>query len=293
MFRKIEIRMVPISDTPILRLTELLNLSKHDDRAFINPNGTQNTEHGTLNTALSISSLRKSFGDNEVLKGVNLYVNEGESIVIMGRSGAGKSVLIKHIIGLLKADQGNVEVLGQDIARLKEADLQKLRMDVGYLFQGGALFDSMSVDDNLKFILTRSTTLNGQEIETRIAKVLRWVDLELMEDRFPDELSGGQQKRVALARSLILNPKLMLYDEPTTGLDPATVRQVSRRIIRLRDEFGISSLTITHDIACAEILGDRIYIIDDGKIVESGTLEEVKNSKQAAAIDAFGGISTT
>jgi len=238
---------------------------------------------------ISVRNLQKSFGSNEVLRGVDLDLFKGESIVIMGRSGAGKSVLIKHIIGLLKADAGSIDILGSKVEDLDEAGLQKLRRKVGYLFQGGALFDSMTVDENFSFILSRSSKMNELEIDQRIEEVLGWVGLERMENRFPDELSGGQRKRVALARSLVLNPEIMIYDEPTTGLDPHTVRQVSKRIIRLRDEFGISSITITHDIACAEILGDRIYIIDQGQIVEEGSIEHVKNSDHPAAKSAFGG----
>lgn len=237
---------------------------------------------------VDIRSLYKSFGKKHVLTGVNLRVHKGDSAVVMGGSGTGKSVLVKHIVGLLRQDSGEVWAMGKRVEEMADDDLDRLRLSTGYVFQGGALFDSMTVSENLGFILERHSRLSKAERSERILEALNWVNLPDKAPQYPAELSGGQKKRVGLARAIILKPDLMLYDEPTTGLDPISVRTVSELIVRLRDERGITSVAITHDLLCAEIIADTAHFLFEGDIVASGTLDEVRRTDHAEIRNFFG-----
>lgn len=241
---------------------------------------------------ISLRGLYKSFGALQVLRGIDLDVIKGDSAVIMGASGSGKSVLIKNIVGLLKPDEGSITVRGQRVDELGSDDLDRLRLSIGYLFQSGALFDSMTVRENLLFFLDRHSHLVEGEAKDRILEILEWVSLPEKIDHYPSELSGGQKKRIALARAIILEPEILLYDEPTTGLDPVSVRMVSDLIVRLREERGISSVTITHDLLCAEIIADSVHFLHEGRFVGVGTLDEISRNNHPAIATFFGNIST-
>lgn len=247
------------------------------------------TEQQTLNNnsnnnvaTIEIKNLHKTFGeDNHVLKGINLTVNKGEDLVILGKSGTGKSITIKCIVGLIKADEGEIKVLGQDITKLNTNELNKIRVKVGFLFQNAALYDSMSVRENLDFTLRRHfDSLTEEEIETEIKEVLESVGLAEAIDKMPSELSGGMRKRIGLARTLILKPEIILYDEPTTGLDTITSKEISELILRIQEERKTSSIIITHDMACAKMTADRIMILKDGVIHAEGTYQELENSEE-------------
>ena len=223
-----------------------------------------------------IRDLYKSFGDNHVLQGINLDVYNEENVVVLGRSGMGKSVLIKIISGLLVQDTGIVRVLGQNVNDLKHKDLQKLRMDIGFSFQHSALYDSMTVRENLAFPLVRNKKqLSRTQVTREIESVLDDVGLLQTIDQMPSELSGGQRKRVGIARTLILRPKIMLYDEPTSGLDPITCIEINELINHVKLKFHTTSIIITHDLTCAKMTGDRIAMLFDGKFLKQGTFEEV------------------
>lgn len=237
---------------------------------------------------VDIRGLVKTFGIKEVLKGIDLRVMDGESAVVMGGSGTGKSVLVKHAVGLLHPDAGEVWALGRRVDTLDDDELDRLRLSTGYVFQGGALFDSMTVSENIGFILERHTELSRSEREDRIQEALDWVNLPEKGPQYPAELSGGQKKRVGLARAIILKPDLMLYDEPTTGLDPISVRTVSELIVRLRDERGITSITITHDLLCAEIIADSVHFLYEGRFIANGTIDEVSTSAHPEIRNFFG-----
>lgn len=239
-------------------------------------------------TIIELRDLHKSFGDLDVLNGASLAVEEGTSAVVMGGSGAGKSVLLKHVVKLLTPDYGEPWVKGQRVDQMTGDALDDLRLSIGYLFQGGALFDSMSVEENMSFFLNRHSDLSKGEREDRIEETLGWVNLADTAPKYPAELSGGQKKRIGLARAIILQPEILLYDEPTTGLDPVSVRSVSELIVRLRDERGISSVAITHDLLCAEIIADRAHFIYEGEILESGSLDELKHSDHPVLRNFFG-----
>ncbi len=254
------------------------------------PNATA-SHHGAPppeHVVIELRDLHKGFDGKSVLRGVSLAVERGTSAVVMGGSGSGKTVLIKHIVQLLKPDQGQVWVKGRRVDRLEGDELDHLRLNIGYLFQGGALFDSMSVYQNLDFLLERHTALSRQERGERIAETLDWVNLGDTGSQYPAELSGGQKKRIGLARAIILKPEILLYDEPTTGLDPVSVRTVSDLIVRLRDERGITSVAITHDLLCADIITDRAYFLFDGQIVVSGTMEALRRSDHPEMRNFFG-----
>lgn len=231
----------------------------------------------------------KAFGEKEILRGVSMSVSKGQSAVVMGGSGMGKSVMTKHIVQLLQPDAGEVWVLGQRVDQLQGDELDKLRLSIGYLFQGAALFDSMTVFENINFILERHTKMSRAERAERIYETLEWVNLRQSAQQYPAELSGGQRKRIGLARSIILEPKIMLYDEPTTGLDPISVRVVSDLIVRLRDERGITSVTITHDMLCAEIITDVAFFLHNGDIVGRGTLQDLQHAPHPMLREFFGG----
>ncbi len=219
--------------------------------------------------------LHKSFNSNLVLDGVSFNVDEAENMVVFGRSGTGKSVLLKCIIRLMEPDAGNISIDGQDVFQLDVKELNLLRKDIGFLFQGSALYDSMSVRENLEFPLIRNFDLLQSEMDERVYKLLDAVSLEEAINKMPSELSGGMRKRIGLARSIITNPKLMLYDEPTTGLDPITAKEISTLILELQRAYKMTSIIVTHDLLCAKIIADRAIVLEEGKIIHSGSIDEL------------------
>jgi phospholipid/cholesterol/gamma-HCH transport system ATP-binding protein len=241
------------------------------------------------NIVVELRDVTKAFGEKEVLRGVNLSLDRGTSAVVLGGSGSGKSVLTKHVVGLLVPDDGEVWVLGDRADLLRGDELDRKRLHIGYLFQAGALLDSMTVYQNMRFFLDRHTTFSEAEKDAEVMEVLEAVNLPDKRDQYPAELSGGQRKRIGLARALVLKPEIILYDEPTTGLDPISVRVVSELIAKLRDERGISSIAITHDLLAAEIITDRAHFLYEGVIVEEGTFAEVRDSAHPAVREFFHG----
>ncbi|MEP7376768.1 MAG: ATP-binding cassette domain-containing protein [Chitinophagaceae bacterium] len=225
---------------------------------------------------ISIRGLYKSFEGNGVLNGIDLDVNKGENVVVLGRSGSGKSVLIKIIAGLLKPDKGEVNVLNMKVGQLSEKQLMKLRLKLGFSFQNSALYDSMTVGENLEFPLVQNLHhLKKSEIDKAVEEVLDAVGLSKTINQMPSELSGGQRKRIGIARTLILQPEIMLYDEPTAGLDPATCIEINKLINEVQEKYHTSSIIITHDLACAKSTGHRIAIMLDGKFIRQGSFDEV------------------
>ncbi|MES2779502.1 MAG: ATP-binding cassette domain-containing protein [Bacteroidota bacterium] len=242
-------------------------------------NVAEATENSAEGTVIQITDLQKSFGDNDVLKGITITLNKGENLVVLGKSGSGKSVLIKCLVGLIEPDAGTLTVLDEDIATLKTDGLNKLRRRIGFLFQSAALYDSMSVAENLLFPLRESKELSKEEKDELVKEALDNVGLKDIEDKMPSELSGGMRKRLGLARTLILKPEIMLYDEPTTGLDPITSREISELMLTIQKKYKTSSIIITHDMACAEITANRMIIFKDGKVEVTGTYKELQSSK--------------
>ena len=235
---------------------------------------------GSDEIVVEMINLRKSFGTKDVLKKINLKLKRGENLVVLGRSGQGKSVTIKCISGLLTQDEGECKVFGQEVADMDDKELKELRVKVGFLFQSGALYDSMTVKENLEFPLTRVLKIDDQnELDTRVKEVLDSVGLAEAIDKVPSDLSGGMRKRVGLARTLIVNPEIMLYDEPTTGLDPITSREISELILQMQKKYKTSSIIITHDMDCAQITSDRVVVLRDGEFIAEGTYDELKGSK--------------
>jgi phospholipid/cholesterol/gamma-HCH transport system ATP-binding protein len=231
------------------------------------------------NIVIRTEKLVKSFGENHVLKGFDLELNRGENLVVLGKSGSGKSVLIKCMVGLLYPDAGVVSVFGKEIPKLTQIELDQLRTKIGFLFQSSALYDSMTVRENLEFPLRRHWMHKSkEEVNELVIEALRNVGLERAVDLMPSELSGGMRKRIGLARTLILKPEIMLYDEPTTGLDPITGREISNLIVAIQEKYHTSSIIITHDMECAKIVANRIMILIDGLKYKVGTYEELKNS---------------
>ena len=228
---------------------------------------------------ISVQDLWKSFGDNHVLTGINLHIEEGRTCVILGGSGSGKTVLMKHMIGLLKPDKGKVIVDGEDIVPMDERDLERVRRKFGMVFQGAALFDSMTVYENVSFALREHSTLLEEEIRAKVREKLAIVNLKNVEERYPAELSGGMRKRVGLARAIILDPKIILYDEPTTGLDPITTDYVDDMIVTAQRELQVTSVVISHDIASSFKVADKVAFLWQGKIVEEGTPEQMRDSR--------------
>lgn len=220
----------------------------------------------------------RSFGTNRVLRGVNLEVERGDSIVILGGSGSGKSVLLRHAIGLQRPDAGEVWVDGTEISELDEDELQECRKKVGMLFQAGALFDSMTVMENVAFALREHTDKNDKEVAERVREVLALVELEGVEEQMPADLSGGMRKRVALARAIAIAPRCLLYDEPTTGLDPITAGTINRLIRSLQERLGVTSVVVTHDIDSAFAVADRVAFLYEGRIEFHGTTAEARAS---------------
>lgn len=228
---------------------------------------------------ISIVNLKKSFGENEVLKGVNLAVHKGENVVILGRSGSGKSVAIKCIVGLVSTDEGEITVFDTEITKLNNTELNTIRSKIGFMFQNGALYDSMSVRQNLAFTLKHHTSnLDATSIEKQIMEALTNVGLEAAVDQMPAELSGGMRKRIALARTLIIQPEIILYDEPTSGLDTITSREISELILSVQEKYKTTSIIITHDMSCAKLTGNRILILKDGIIHTEGSYQQLEKS---------------
>lgn len=227
---------------------------------------------------IEVSQIKKSFGDQVVLNSVSFSVKEGESVAIIGRSGTGKSVLIKHLVGLLSPDEGSVRVDGQDLVGMTERQLLGVRQKFGMLFQSAALFDSMSVHDNIAFPLRRSGVTEIAEIDRRVEEVLGLVELPGVGGKMPSELSGGMQKRVGLARAIVHRPQIILYDEPTTGLDPVVADSIDQLMMRVRDNYKVTSIVITHDMRCARRMGQRIIYLRDGQVYLDALADEVFNS---------------
>lgn len=228
---------------------------------------------------VEIKGVHKSFDGYQVLKGVDITVHKGENLVVLGKSGSGKSVLIKCIVGLVSPDEGEVFVFGENISELKYKRLNEIRVKIGFLFQSGALYDSMTVGENLAFPLKKHfKNLSKEEIAIMIDEELDDVGLKESVDKMPSELSGGMRKRIGLARTLILKPDIMLYDEPTTGLDTITAKEISELIMQMQKKNKISSIIITHDMACAKMTSDRIVILNDGVIEAEGTYDELAKS---------------
>lgn len=228
---------------------------------------------------IQVINLYKAFGRKQVLSGANLEVKKGESMVVIGGSGSGKSVLIKHIIGLLKPDKGKIIVNSSDMTKLKGGELDNLRKKFGMLFQGAALFDSLSVWENVGFALRQHTRLSDDEIRRIAGEKLKMVGLTGIEDMMPADLSGGMKKRVGLARAIAMDPEILLYDEPTTGLDPIMADVINELIIEMKKKLNVTSIAITHDMVSAYKIADRIAMLYEGKIIEVDTPEEIRHTK--------------
>lgn len=241
---------------------------------------TYNNGNESDRAIVEMKNVKKAFGSNEVLKNINFSLSKGENLVVLGKSGTGKSVLIKCIVKLISADDGELNVFGKDILKLNPGEMSEIRSKTGFLFQSGALYDSMTVRENLEFPVRRKLrSITEEEISQLVEEVLSNVGLEDTADKMPAELSGGMRKRISLARTLILKPELMLYDEPTTGLDPITSQEISELILEVQNKYKTSSIIITHDIKCAKITADRIMILDNGEFITTGTYDELQNSK--------------
>jgi ABC-type transport system involved in resistance to organic solvents, ATPase component len=240
------------------------------------------TPSSSDNKVVTIKHLQKKFGDRTVLKDVSLEVHHRENLVVLGRSGTGKSVLIKCMVGLLAPDAGDINVLGYDVPSLDEAKLNELRLQVGFSFQGSALYDSMTIRQNLEFPLKRNLGIYDRaKLEDMVMTSLKEVGLEHTVNQKPAELSGGMKKRIGIARTLILKPKIMLYDEPTSGLDPVTSTEINELILQVRDQYNTASIIITHDISCARQTSDRIVALMNGESKLQGTFEELKDADNA------------
>ena len=229
--------------------------------------------------SIRLVDVHKAFGPKEVLKGFSLEIQEGQTLSVIGGSGVGKSVALKHIVGLLRPDQGEVWVDGRDVTAMDQEELYEVRRDVGYVFQFAALFDSMTINENVGMGLKRIPEWTPARISERVAECLRLVDLDGYGDRFPAELSGGQRKRAGLARAIATEPKYLLYDEPTTGLDPVTTAVIDGLIVRMREELGVTGVVITHDMDSAFRISDRIAMLHEGRIRFEGTPEEVRGTQ--------------
>lgn len=227
---------------------------------------------------IEIRGLKKNFGGRPVLRGIDLTVDRGENIVVIGRSGCGKSVLLKHILGLIPPDEGEVVIEGTAIGSMNRRDLDALRMRSGVLFQGGALFDSMTIEENVGLGLVENTRKSRDEIREIVHDRLTWVGLDDIGPKYPSEISGGMRKRAALARALAMDPDIVLYDEPTTGLDPVTAEGINDLIVHLRERLNVTSIAVTHDMNSAFKIGDRIAMLHDGVIAYNGSVEEARTS---------------
>lgn len=238
------------------------------------------TDTNTLKKVIQIQQLCKSFGSNKVLDHLDMDLYQGESLVVLGRSGSGKSVLIKCIIGLIQPDAGSIEVLGQDLLNIDKMELDKIRTKIGFLFQSNALYDSMTVRENLEFPLRRHTfRLQQQEVDQLVMEALENVGLPHTVDLMPSELSGGMRKRIALARTLILKPEIILYDEPTTGLDAITSLEIINLMKAIAERYQTSSIIITHDMKCVQLAAQRVVMLIDGKCYANGTYETLRHAE--------------
>jgi len=243
---------------------------------------TENDNKQNGFVVVEMEHLKKSFGNNHVLRDINLVINKGENLVILGQSGTGKSVLIKCIVGLDDLDEGKLVILGQNISELKDKELIEIRKKIGFLFQSGALYDSMTVRENLEFPLRRQLrSIPKEKMNSLVEEALQNVGLAEAIDKTPSELSGGMRKRIGLARTLILKPEIMLYDEPTTGLDPITSKEISNLVLDVQKKYNTSSIIITHDIECARLTANRIIVIKDGICFAEGSYTDLKNSTDA------------
>jgi phospholipid/cholesterol/gamma-HCH transport system ATP-binding protein len=240
---------------------------------------------------IEVFDLKKAFGPNPILDGVNLRIEKGESVVIIGRSGGGKSVLLKQLIGLLKPDSGRVEIEGEDIVPMNERQLLRVRQKFGMLFQGAALFDSMTVAENVAFPFRQRRDLTPQEITRKVTEALAMVDLQGTESKNPSELSGGMKKRVGLARAVVYQPEIILYDEPTTGLDPIVSDSIDQLIMRVRDRLEVTTVVVTHDMRSARRVGHRILMLHEKRIYASGTPEEIFASQDPVIRRFIEGVS--
>lgn len=234
---------------------------------------------------IKVENLHKKFEENIVLEDLNLSVKEGETIVIIGRSGIGKSVFLKCLVRLIEPDEGKIYIDSKSVLDLKLKELNLLRKQIGFLFQGAALYDSMIVEENLSFPLKKHTELSDEEIKHRTLEMLEMVGLVDALKKMPAELSGGMKKRIGLARSLILYPKIMLYDEPTTGLDPITSKEITRLIIKMQERFKMTSIVVTHDMICTMSVADNIVMLEQGHFIFNGTTDELINSKDKFIIN--------
>ena len=240
---------------------------------------------------IEVRNLEKSFGTQKVLDGVNLRIETGESVVIIGRSGGGKSVLLKHIIGLLQPDAGEVLIDGENIEPMNERELLRVRSKFGMLFQGAALFDSMTVAENIGFPFRRNKKMTQAEIDCKVGEALEVVELPGTQNKKPSELSGGMRKRVGLARAIVYRPQIVLYDEPTTGLDPIVSDTIDRLILRVRDRLKVTSVVVTHDMRSARRVGQRILMLHEKKIYAAGSPDEIFNSKDPIVRRFIDGVS--
>ena len=239
---------------------------------------------------IKISDLKKSFGDNHVLRGFNVDLYKGENLVVLGKSGSGKSVLIKCIIGLLKQDSGSIKVFGQNVEDMQQAELDKMRARIGFLFQSNALYDSMTIRENLEFPLRRhklKNELDQNAVNNMVMDVLENVGLAHTVDMMPSELSGGMRKRIALARTLILNPDIILYDEPTTGLDPITAKEIIELMLVIQKKYKTSSIIISHDMYCVSRASNRVVMLIDGTSYLVGSIDEIKHSSDNRVTEFF------
>jgi phospholipid/cholesterol/gamma-HCH transport system ATP-binding protein len=227
---------------------------------------------------IRLHNVHKAFGPKRVLEGFSLDVREGETMVLIGYSGTGKSVAIKHIVGLLQPDQGTVHVDGQEVPSLSPDQLAALRANIGYVFQFAALFDSLTVADNVAMALRKRNDLSPREIDARVDEALELVDLPDVRTKFPAELSGGMRKRVGIARGIVRHPKYLIYDEPTTGLDPVTSAVIDELMVRMRERLGVTSVVVTHDMRTAYTVGSRIAMLYDGKVRQVGSVDEIRNT---------------
>ena len=268
---------------PVFYITDNMEKVKEQNAA---------TQKNKDEVVINIKELKKSFGKKTVLTDINLEVHRGENLVVLGKSGQGKSVTIQCLVGLLAPDSGSIKVFGNEVTEMNEEELKQLRMKIGFLFQSGALFDSMTVRENLEFPLTRILKMKDQhEIDERINEVLEGVGLPDAIDKLPSDLSGGMRKRIGLARTLIIKPEIMLYDEPTTGLDPITSREISELILTMQKKYKTTSIIITHDMECARIASDRVVIMNDGKYIAEGTFQSLHKSTNEIAKEFFKDIS--
>ncbi len=240
---------------------------------------------------IKIKEVYRSFADNQVLKGINFTVNEGETFLLIGRSGAGKTVLLKNIIGLLRPDCGTIQIDGTEITQLSKEKLEEVRLKFGLVFQGSALFDFLTIEENVGFFLYQHTKLTKQEIRKKVTETLALVGLKGIEDSFPYELSGGMKKRVAIARAIIYDPKIVIYDEPTTGIDPIAVDKIVSLIEDLHSRLGITSVVVTHDLEVGLRLADRLAFLLGGKIIFEGDKEDLEKSKDSRLIQFLKGSS--